>query len=906
MKPYPVLRACVLSLLFVGPVVAKAQEPPSLLPDALKLLPPRCIGPANMSGRVCEVAVVEDNPSIMYVASASGGVWKTINNGATWTPVFDREGSGAIGAVAVAPSNPDIVWVGTGEGNPRNSVSWGDGVYKSVDGGKTFQHMGLRDSHHIGRIVIHPKNPEIVYVAVLGHLWGPNRERGLYKTSDGGKTWQHSKFINEDTGFIDVAIDPKDPDVLYAAAWQVRRDAFSGGNPATGTGPGSGLFRTTDGGKTWERMTTGLPHRPLGRCGFSIHRKDPNIVYAVIQTDKTTVTVQGQPANLQFRREKNGDGTEVKRKITPDDGGIFRSDDKGKSWVQVNSLCPRPFYYGQIRVDPNDAERVYVLGINFHVSRNGGKTFPAKPGPAPKTHVDYHALWINPRDSNHMVLGCDGGLNFSYDRGQTWEHLKNLPLSQFYQIGVDQRRPYRVYGGLQDNGSWGGPSATWHVEGISYADWFRIFGMDGFYCQVDPFDQELVYVEGQYGRLTRINVRTKQATSIMPRLTSTPKGGKKVTTNIRPEPPPGTPEFRFNWNSPILVSIHQQGVIYFGGNHVFRSEDRGQTWAIISPDLTRGQAGPSASTGHTLTVLAESPLKKGLLWAGSDDGRVHVSGDGGKTWTDVSLNIPGPQERWVSRIVASRKAPTTAYVAITRYRNDDRKPYLFVTADLGQTWQSLAGNLPPGGPIHALCEDPRNHQVLYVGTEFGLFVSADGGKRWVQQRHGFPTVPVHDLVVHPRDQELVIGTHGRGIYIMDVSPLQEWPAVVQTDIHLCQPKDTVAYRPRRSPTWAGTKTFLGSNPPYGTAIYYHLKKASKDQPRLTIIDRAGKPVAELKMPAEAHLPGWHKLQWSLRPVKTTTTPEVEAEMPTVEVGEYVAVLEVGEQRLQKTFRVLGE
>ena len=459
MKRFVVLFALIL----LAPLSASAQE--TVVPQFLQTLRPRCIGPANMSGRITEVAVYEKEPRLQYVASASGGLWKTLNNGLTWKPVFERETTIALGAIAVCQSNPDLVWVGTGEANARNSVSWGDGVYKSSDGGKTWQHMGLKETEHIGRVVIHPKNPDIVYVAALGKLWGPNKERGVFKTADAGKTWDHVLAINDNTGCIDLAMDPDDPDLLYAAAYQVRRGVFSGGNPEIQTGPGSGLFKTSDAGKTWQHMTNGLPNRPLGRCGFSIYRKNPNIVFAVVQTDKTSVTVQGQAGNA---------------KLDLDRGGIFRSDDKGQTWKHLNSLVPRPFYYGQIRVDPNDDQRLYVLGIALHLSRDGGKSF-LDGNSAKGTHADYHALWINPRDSHHLVLGCDGGMNYSYDKGHTWEHLKNLPVSQFYAVGVDMRKPYRVYGGLQDNGTWGGPSSTRDPAGISIAQWFNVLGYDGYY-----------------------------------------------------------------------------------------------------------------------------------------------------------------------------------------------------------------------------------------------------------------------------------------------------------------------------------------------------------------------------------------------------------------------------------------
>jgi photosystem II stability/assembly factor-like uncharacterized protein len=878
------LRVPIVSLLLLASLALplEADERAVFAPHLLKALAPRSIGPANMSGRITDVAVVERQPRVMYVASASGGLWKTRNNGITWDCVFDRQATVSLGAVAVAAANPDIVWVGTGEANPRNSVSWGDGVYKTTDGGKTWTAMGLQDTHHIGRIVIHPTNPDIVYVAALGHLWGASAERGLYRSGDGGRTWDRVKFIDLDTGFIDVAMDPGNPDILYAAAWQVRRDAFAGGNPAVTTGPGSGLYRTSDGGKSWERMMRGLPARPLGRCGLAISRQDPRIVYAVVQTDRTSSTVTGQAANLS---------------TGPEAGGIFRSEDQGQTWQHVNSLCPRPFYYGQIRVDPMDARRIYVLGVWMQVSADGGKTF--KPGNAARgTHVDYHALWIDPADSEHLVLGCDGGLNFSYDGGANWEHLKNLPVSQFYAVGVDMRRPYRIYGGLQDNGSWGVPSATRDPAGLNFADWFNIFGADGFYCQPDPADSDTVYAEGQYGMLRRIDLAGGIAKDVKPRLSGRPVKGKRMETNLQPPLPEGTPALRFNWSAPILLSPHKPHTVYFGGNHVFRSLDRGEHWEILGPDLTRGKPGPSPANGHTITTLAESPLKPGLLYAGSDDGKVHVSRDGGRTWLDLSERIPRmPADRWISRIECSRFAEGTAYLAIDRHRNDDREPYVFRTIDFGMSWQSLANNLPAGGPVHVIREDPRNKDLLYVGTEFGLFVTVDGGGAWHRQTFGLPTVAVHDLVVHSRDRELVIATHGRGIYVMDVAPLQEMTArLLAAEGHLFDVKPAAAHVPRSPRSWAGSKTYLGANPPFGAAVYYYLRDNQREAPRLTITDGQGKQVAELETNKEA---GLHRVTWPLR----SGAARKNAESPPVPPGDYYATLRIGDSVWRTPVRV---
>jgi photosystem II stability/assembly factor-like uncharacterized protein len=846
-------------VLFFLPVPARADGPDTLAPPDLEALAARSIGPANMSGRVTALAVVEKRTATQYVGAASGGLWKTVNNGITWTPVFDQQKTASIGDVAVAPSDPDVVWVGTGEANARNSVSWGDGVYKSVDGGKTWKNMGLRDSRHIGRIVIHPKDPDVVYVAALGHLWGPNKERGLFKTTDGGKTWAAVKHINDETGFIDLAMDPSDPQTLYASAYRVRRDAFAGGNPAVQLSLDAGLYKTTDGGGTWQKLIKGLPDRPLGRCGISISRKDPQVVFAVVQTDLTAIrTVPGQPAKTNDQ---------------PDNGGIFRSADKGATWVKVNDLCPRPFYFGQVRVDPNDGRRVYVAGITLHVSEDGGKTF--RPDAAPGVHADHHALWIDPADSDHLIAGSDGGVYYSYDRGQTWEHLKNLPIAQFYAVGLDTRKPYRVYGGLQDNGTWGGPSRTFSREGVGLADWFRLHAADGFYCQADPKDTDTVYCEGQFGNLRRVNVRTGD------------------DLGIRPQPPAGQPAYRFNWSAPILVSPHDARIVYFAGNHVFRSVNRGDTWEVISPDLTKGKPGPSEYNGHTITTLAESPLKAGLLYAGTDDGRVHVSRNGGLSWSDLSAKVPGiPADRWVSRVECSPFAEGTAFLALDRHRHDDCAPYLFKTEDYGANWKPIATNLPPEGPVHVLRCDPVNRNLLYAGTEFGLFLSLDGGASWHSFRHGLPTAAVHDLAVHPRDRELVIATHGRGLYIVDAAPLQKMTAkALAAPAYLFDVKPALRYELRDYHGLGTGKQFLALNPSVGAVFFYHLKSKQTEEVRLVITDAQGRTVTTLTGDGA---PGFHRILWNLRGAGLAPP------------GEYVARLQVGEQEFTRSFRVEAE
>ena len=774
-----------VALLFLARIAPAQSDAPAKL--ALDGLSARCIGPANMGGRVVDLAVVENNPDTYYVALATGGVFKTTDAGKTLYPVFDSQPTLCIGSVAVCQGKPDVVYVGSGEGNPRNSVSAGNGVYKSSDGGKSWTHCGLADTHHIGRVAVHPTDPDTAYVAALGHFWGPNFERGLYKTTDGGKTWKLSKFIDEDTGFVDVQMDPSDPDTLYAAAWQQRRDAFSGGNPKTQWGDKGGLFKTSDAGKTWEKMGGGLPDRAYGRCGLSVYRKDPNVIYAVVQTDKTD-----SRGNAGQRARAGEDKPEI--------GGIFRSDDKGKTWKKLNDLVPRPFYYGQIRVDPNDDKIIYVLGVSFTVSTDGGKTFTV----AGRTmHADHHAMWINPKDSTHLINGNDGGLYVSKDKGKTFEANRGMAIGQFYGVAVDSRTPYRVYGGLQDNGSWGGPSATAYPDGVTQSDWRRFLAGDGFQAQVDPKDPDTVYLESQYGNLARIDV-TKGGGM----------GGKGGTKNIRPPGQKGGPTNRYNWNAPMLVSPHDAKTIYYGANFLFKSTNRGDAWEKISPDLTRA-AGPVTNSGHTLSTIAESPVTKGELWVGTDDGNVWLSKDGGKAWTDLSNNVPlVPRDRTISRIECSHADAGTAYLAIDRHRNDDFRPYLYVTRDHGKTWTPLVNGLPMGAVVGVVRESSKAKNLLFAGTELGLYVSLDAGAKWQRvEKSGLPAATrVDDLVIHPRERELVIGTHARSVWVMDIAPLEQLtPAVLKADAHLFDLKPVTVLKPKER---AGepAKGFKAANP----------------------------------------------------------------------------------------------
>ena len=922
------------------PIVINGSEDP-----LLKRFVWRSIGPVAMGGRVDDIAVVESNPSTFYVGFATGGVWKTENNGTTFTPIFDEYPVSSIGDIAVAPSDPKVIYVGTGEANNRQSSSFGAGVYKSIDGGKTFVESGLKETQSIARIVVHPKDPNTAYVAALGHLFGPNRERGLFKTTDGGKTWNNTKFIDNDTGFTDVVMHPTNPNVLWAASYQRRRQpwGFNGG------GPGSAIWRTSDGGKSWTKVTgNGLPDNPIiGRIGFDICRTKPDVILAQIEVGASGGTGAGvnedgslvppggrggapaegaEPQAAGAGRGGGGGGGGRGGQAGPPDpkrSGVWRSDDGGKSWRFMSNNNNRPMYYSQIRVDPNNDQIIYTLGAGASKSVDGGKTFTSMSG---QSHGDHHALWINPRNSNQLLIGNDGGLDISYDQGATWEEVSTMPTGQFYAISADMRKPYYVCGGLQDNGSWCGPSAVRSNAGSLITDWYRIGGGDGFYTQNDPVDWAIGYSESQDGNTNRYDLRTGQTQSIRPRpagrggrgggqptatsqaqaaqpaqpaaqqqpAAEQPAGGfggrGNLPANVFPLPPSGT-YYRFYWNTPFILSVHDPRTVYLGGDRLFKSTTRGDTWSA-SPDLSNnvgrndrpimGMAGAApmaskhdgAASYSNIVTISESPALPGLVWVGTNDGNVQVSRDGGATFTNVVSAVQGvPKETHVSRVEASRFDAGTAYVTFDGHRTDDHKPYVFKTTDFGKTWTSLASNLPEGN-VNVIREDPRNRNLLYLGTEYAVYVSLNGGREWKRFMNGLPTVRIDDILVHPRDNDLIVGTHGRSIYIIDdITPLQQLSdAVMSSDAHLFEPRaatrwveDTMLAR-----GLGGAKHFRGANPPGGTAISYYLKSpASKSSSgsggssvRITISDMRGTVIRELNGTND---PGINRVQWNLAP-----------------------------------------
>lgn len=829
-----------------APAAADAQkEAAPAGPDygeIMKDLRFRSIGPAVMGGRVDDFAVVESDPSIVYVAMASGGVHKTINGGTTWVPIFDNEEVSTIGDITVAPSDPSIVWVGTGEPNNRQSSSWGNGVYKSTDAGKTWQHMGLRATESIGRIVIHPTNPNIVYVAAIGKLWGPSKERGVYKTTDGGRSWTNVLYINEDTGIIDIAMDHNSPDTLLAGAYQRRRTVFG----FNGSGPHGGIYKTTDGGMNWKKSITGLPWDPNFRPGQMGPgaQVDPMMAAIAAQFGITMNPPQQPPPSADTSKPQEigriglnfyrGNTNIVYALVEHKNGGTFRSDDKGETWVRMSDVNPRPMYYSKIHVDPNNDQRLWVLGANMFNSEDGGRSYVQNR--VQRIHGDYHALWINPANSNHVLAGSDGGIHWSWDGGRTWDAVMTTPLGQFYEIGVDMRNPYYICGGLQDNNTWCGPSATQDFAGIRNSDWYTIGGGDGFYAQMDPTDPNIVYAESQDGNVLRRDLRTHESKS------------------IRPQEGEGDARFRFQWNSPIVISQHDPKTIYYGGNFLFKSTDRGDNWTKISPDLTNGQERDKlpimgkVPDGDTMsrhdgvqqwpasTSVSESAVNKDVLWVGTDDGNLHVTRDGGKTWKNVVGNVPGvPKGTYVSRVIASKHNAGTAYATFDGHRMDDFGIYVFTTTDFGETWKAIRNGIPDNkGIVNVIREHHKNADLLFAGTEYGAYVSFDRGANWSKIKNGLPTVPVDDIVIHPRDNDLIFGTHGRSIWILDdINSLEGMNATVaQSDLHLFDLSKSYMWRVAGRTTSASTghKLFNGGNPPNGVIIDYYLKSKIEGAP----------------------------------------------------------------------------
>ncbi|HYV99383.1 MAG TPA: hypothetical protein VE967_18135 [Gemmatimonadaceae bacterium] len=938
-RPSRVARVAMLALAAAIAAPLHAQHP---LLDAIRF---REIGPSRQGGRFIEFAVLESKPQVFYAASATGGVFKTENNGISFEDVFQNQGIASVGAVALSQSNPDIVFVGSGEGNNSRSTYYGNGVYKSTDAGKTWKNVGLEKTNHIGRIVIHPTNPNIVFVAALGNLYSENPDRGLYRSLDGGTTWTKvldHKVDGRSIGVIDVVMDPTNPQVLYASTYdKVRRPwSFAEG------GPGGGLWKSVDGGTKWTMLAGGLPTGMLGRIGISIARSDPKTVYAVLENvnSRTGMTLEARKACLALGF---GDGSIGDQ--------LYRSDDAGKTWTQVApnanaAAAPQveegtigvaptasgcgasggrggrgaaaagadsagrggagaagrgagggaggraagaggagaggrggaaggrgaggrgaagdstiaatvgragggggrgvsfganpPYYYGQIRVDPKDKNHVYLLSVEVQHTQDGGATWTSPFG----FGGDNHALWIDPKDSQHMILGFDHGMGVTFDGGRNWLHPDHLPLAQFYAITYDNARPYNVYGGIQDNGSIKGPSST-RGGNISYEDWYRTGGGDGMYSAVDWKEGRWLYNESQFGAIQRLDQWTGE------------------TKNIRYN----GQGLRWNWASPILVSPHNPDVVYHASNKLLRSPFRGESWQEISPDLTVNDPAHAGGTGNvqyaTISTIDESTIIPGLIWVGTDDGNVQVTRNTGATWTNVRDKITGDPGYWVSRVEAGHHDPAVAYVSVTGLRNDDFKPYLWKTTDYGATWTSITGNLP-NESVNVIREDRRNPNLLFVGTDLGLYASLDGGKSWGKLKTGFPTNPVHDLQIQPRERELIVASHGRGAFIADISPLEELtPQTMSADAALFSIVPTVQWVQSPRPVTASIN-FAGQSRPAGVAINYWLKNAAQSV-TVQVYDGT-RVIAETPGPTAA---GLQTVRWNMQ----ASRPQTEAE-----------------------------
>ncbi|MEE2888698.1 MAG: hypothetical protein VX951_14810 [Planctomycetota bacterium] len=821
-----------------------AQDNDFVTKDVLDKMSWRSLGPARFGGRVLDLAVHPNNPSIFWVASASGGLFKTTNRGINFTAQFQNESSISIGDVAVAPSNPDILYLGTGEANNQRSSYWGDGVYRSDDGGKNWQHRGLRGTDHIGRIVVHPTNPDVLYAAAAGALYSQNEERGVYRSSDGGKNWVKAKFISQDVGFIDIVMDPNDPKTLYAASYERRRRAWN----FDATGPGSAIHKTTDGGDSWTKLAGGLPSGEIGRIGLDTFKgKQGTVVFAVVEN--------GNPGKPQARNQRRripepeqdeAEAVQGRSRASTIGGQVFRSANGGTKWTKISgetSIGGRPgYYYGQIRVDPTDEQRIYVLSVPVHMTTDGGKTW--KSGVS-GIHVDHHALWINPGNPRHLMLGNDGGLHISYDYGATWDHMNHLGISQFYAITVDMSRPYWIYGGTQDNGTWAIPSRATTSGGVQNRHAAKVNGGDGFFVQVDPLDPAIVYSESQFGRLSRQDLRTGERKSINPKAER------------------GSPALRHNWSSPILLSSHNHHTVYFGSQYLHKSTNRGDEWQTISPDLSTSDAKRvQGNVPHcTITTIAESPMRSGLLWVGTDDGKVWVTKSGGRRWTDLTNRFDQlPAQLWVSRVEASAADADTAYVSFTGYREDIRDAFLFMTTDGGETFRNISNNLPHE-PINVIREHPRNQHVLFVGTEFGVFVSLNGGGNWLPLDNKLPTVPCHDLMVHPRESDLIVGTHGRGIFVMDIAPLEDLSAeVLAKGFHVFPATDGYQLGRNFSRGWIGARTWSAESTDSNPTFSYYLRADSDETISLRVLDGSGKAV--FTRARCENTAGLHRVSWS--------------------------------------------
>jgi len=865
-----------------------AQEKPEQA--LLKQFAFRNLGPFRAGSWVTSFAV-PDSPArshlyTLYVGTRNGGVWKTVNNGTTFEPIFDGQEALSIGDVAVAPSDENTVWVGTGEAFCARSSNSGDGIYKSVDAGKTWKHMGLRDSHHIARIIIHPKNPDVVYVAAMGHLFSTNEERGVFKTTDGGATWQKVLYTNEKVGAIDLAINLSAPDTLYAAMYEKTRLPW---HYETG-GTESAIYKTTDAGKNWTRLGGGLPTGLVGRIGFDIYKKNPDILYAIVENvNKRPPTKEEAEADKKRGREpaERTFGVEV-----------FRSDDAGISWRKINAgkesaFDKAPYSFNQLRINQHDPNKVYCTGQSLVSTMDGGKTWTGLTWPPDgvfqKAFGDFRTMWVDPQDGDRLIFGSDGGAYVSYDGGKTCHHYYNIPLGELYAVGLDMEDPYNIYCGLQDHDSWKGPSSGWAGE-VTLSDWVTVGGGDGMYNAIDQSEGRWVFNNREFGMMWRLDQETGVQTPIMPRREK------------------GKEPYRFNWTPPVFLSPQNDAIVYTGAQVLLRSLDRGEHWEEISPDLTTDddskQHGAGNITFCTITTASESPVKAGVIWVGTDDGKVQVTQNHGAAWTDCTAGIAsagGPAELWVSRVFASPHEPGAAFVSKTGFRQDILKSFLFKTADFGATWTSISGDLPAKN-VNVVIQDRKSGSLLLAGTDSGLYVSFNGGQNWLPFKANVPWVKVTDLAIHPRENDLVVATYGRGLWVADITLLQEWnDRIPAEDVYLFG----IEPRAQLQPTVYGNYQLLGDNhlmtpnEPDDFVIRYYLKVKAKDKVKITITDLAGKVLREIEGKGEA---GFNTVTWDMRPKREKEGPTGEefwewGRSPLVEPGEYAVVLEASGRKL---------
>jgi len=884
----PVLSILAV-LLLVSSLAAFEQAVPGA--DVFGSFPFRALGPYRAGSWVTAFAVpdfpAEAHLYTLYVGTRNGGVWKSVNNGTTFEPIFDAQESLSIGDVTLAPSNPDIVWVGTGEAYCARSSNKGDGVYKSVDAGKTWQNMGLKDSHHIARILVHPTNPDIVYVASMGHLFTKNEERGVFKTTDGGRTWRKVLYINDGVGVIDLALSLKNPDTLYAAAYEKVRTRWT----YTPGGPGSGIYKTTDGGEKWTKLAGGLPSGRIGRIGFDIYQKNPNLLVAIVENGNVR-----PPTAEEIERAKR-QGREARPRTYG--GEVYRTEDGGATWKKMNAddtaeaFDKAPYSFNQLRLDQNDPDKIYVTAQSLANSTDGGRTwhglFWPSDGVFQSAFGDWRCLWVDPQNSNRLIFGSDGGVNISYDQGKTCHHAYNIPLGEIYALGVDMDDPYNIYAGFQDHDSWKGPSRGWSGA-ITLADWVTVGGGDGMYNCIDPTDSRWLYNNLQMGNMTRLDQKLGVVTPITPRR----ERGKEA--------------LRFNWTPPIALSPHNPAIVYTGAQVLFRSLDRGDHWTEISPDLTTNDKSRQGGEGYvpfcTMTTISESPVTPGVIWVGTDDGKVQLTKNGGVTWTDMTAKIAAagaPAGMWVSRVLASPHAAGTAFVTKNGFREDIDTAHVYKTVDFGETWTSLSAGLPEK-PVEVIIQDRKNPDLLFVGTDRGVFVSIDGGLHWTSFKNNMPWVEVTDMVIHPRENDLVVGTYGRGLYITDITPLQELDAkVLAANVHLFAIKPTVQRVEGAISNYQllGDSHLIAPNEPNAVTIHYYLKTKPAGKVKITVTTPFGEAVNELEGTAE---PGLNRVHWDM-------TKKAEGGGPMrmmrraadrwVEPGEYVVTLEVDGTKLSR-------